>query len=464
VSTTSGTPALTFKPYRQIAGTPYVASMEAAEVTGDGRTDLVAFAQPAPWEPAGHDLLLYPQQAAGGLGAPAHFPAAEISGATAIAVGDLTGDDTLDVAKSGSTGVRVWPGTGTAFGTSFLIPSADPLGSIALVDHGLDGDLDILSNLASGPGAVYLFTNDAGTFTRSTAVPEATNGVAAGDLTGDGRADIVRTADSQIVVYPQTLGGTFGSGVAYAASGTTLVGLDVGDVTGDDRLDVVALTISGATPALTVWAQLPGGTLAAAANYSSPGSQGTIDIADADGDGLNDVAVVHGGGANKVSLHRQQPDGSLGTEATYPIPSGLSHGAVVLTDESGDGRTDLIVSYDDGLLILDQAPPPVPAWIRDVGPADFASMVPTTIIPAVAFVREMDAASITSVTAKLLNGTTGLAVAAAVTYDPGTKLMRIDPSVLLAANTPYLVWIAGVSDAGGHVLAGPYVSRFLTKP
>lgn len=62
-------------------------------------------------------------------------------------------------------------------------------------------------------------------------------------------------------------------------------------------------------------------------------------------------------------------------------------------------------------------------------------------------------AALSGTNARINNAATGAAVAAAVSYNTTTRVVTVDPSANLAADTRYTVTLSGVRDAAGNVMA-----------
>ncbi len=168
------------------------AEIEVGDVTGDGRLDVVGFQLFA----NGGDVF---RQLPDGTFAPTNY---DFVGKYGIAVGDLTGDGLLDLV---STVGNNSPGSAV-----IVLPQR--------ADHGL------------GPAAVY----------DSYDIPGP---VEVGDLNGDGRLDVVTLHEAweKAGVYLQDTDGTLTAERLFPApyAQHTKKALDIGDVTGDGRADVV---------------------------------------------------------------------------------------------------------------------------------------------------------------------------------------------------------------------------------
>ena len=96
--------------------------------------------------------------------------------------------------------------------------------------------------------------------------------VAIGDLNGDGRADlaVANSGSGTVGVLLGQAGGTFAAAATYSSGGSNPMSVAIGDLNGDGRADLaVANYGSGNVGVLLGQA---GGTFAAAATYSSGGS------------------------------------------------------------------------------------------------------------------------------------------------------------------------------------------------
>ncbi len=186
------------------------------------------------------------------------------------------------------------------------------------------------------------------------AVTPTTSHVLLGDVTGDGRADLVAIDKSgKLYVYPNSGGtktDTWG-GDYYAGFGWTFPHIMVGDVTGDGRADLVAIDNDGK---LYVYPNT-GGTKTdtwGARYYAGFGWDFVhVMLADVTGDGRADLVAIDKDG--KLYLYQNQ--GRSGTDTwgggTY-CGYDWAFPTVMAADVTGDGRADLVAIDKDGKLYV----------------------------------------------------------------------------------------------------------------
>lgn len=121
-------------------------------------------------------------------------------------------------------------------------------------------------------------------------------------------------------------------------------GVAVGDIGGDGRDDIVVTYGGNGAGRLGVLRQQADGSLAALAMLDSYEIPSQVEVADVNADGRRDVVVAHHGWM-AITVHLQQPDGTLGAAIRYPGPYGnFNPGAMALGDVDGDGRVDVVVA------------------------------------------------------------------------------------------------------------------------
>jgi hypothetical protein len=369
------------------------AAVAIGDVTGDGRADVVATSSAGSPD---YRVYVLAGLADGTLAAPVSYPTAD-SGRhrlPSVTVGDVTGDGLGDVVvAAGQVGIEVLAQQldGT-LGAPTVIATTDDL---RVRTGNLDSQpgLDIAA-IGWGTGTVSVFLND-GQGGLGAAVVYAVrhsgyDDLEIGDVVRDGRDDIVVMsgqlfAAPNISVLEQRSNGVFAAPAEYlVADQTNTNGIGVGDVTGDGRVDVVA-AYGGNVPSarLAVLAQRTNGRLAAPISYPSYDIPTPVEVADVDRDGRGDVITLHAGWL-QAGVYLGEASGTLGAEELYQLPSNGSydpHGLAV-GDVTGDGWPDIVIADPfAGVLMLRNyggtPPPPTPTPTPTPSPSPTATPDPT---------------------------------------------------------------------------------------
>ena len=287
--------------------------------------------------------------------APVDYPIANYlvdSAAAGVAAGDFANNGIQDLAVANAILDRVTVFTGNGAGTfqatlNSYIPSEEPFRpSVAVGDVTGDGKLDIVTTSYyysafqyTGVGSVSVMVgNGDGTFLPpvSFRLPdnEQPESLALGDMNRDGRLDAIVNVDGQIDVL---LGN--GDGTLSLASSTPQGGFfnaSVADFDGDGNLDVATATSSGAVVLLGNG----DGTLGPPTNI---GAGVILAAADLNGDGKPDL-VTGKAGESSVSLWFGNGNGTF--QAPLNIATLAPADAAVVADFNSDGKMDLAVAND----------------------------------------------------------------------------------------------------------------------
>jgi hypothetical protein len=309
-----------------------------------------------------------------GLGDGTVTPLAQESGRVSIVhdvrAVDLDGNGTFDLMAAGANlgnpqrgSVSIHMGAGDG---RFPDPDAYPLDDrpIALADGDFDGNglIDVAALHASflyAEGRVHvLLRQTGGAFMPMPSLPfgsiaQYAEGLAAGDLNGDGRVDlaVAQTQPWEIIVRLGNGDGTFGAATSFPSVPSQGYGrtIRLADIDGDRALDVVLLRVPSVGGNIHWMRGTGDGTLGAAMQIPVgpfSGNAGDVQPRDLDGDGHVDLLLDW----NNQGLAVLRGLGS-GTFAPLIALPGTRSGTLATGDVNGDGVLDIVSSSAQTLSV-----------------------------------------------------------------------------------------------------------------
>ncbi|HJZ58199.1 MAG TPA: VCBS repeat-containing protein [Gemmataceae bacterium] len=275
------------------------------------------------------------------------------TGGARVATGDVTGDGIDDIViatgPGGGPELKVYDGaTGNVVRDFFAYePSFRGGVNVAAGDVNSDGKADIVTGTGTGGGPnVRVFDGTTGDLLDSFfAYEDSFRGgvnVAAGDVTGDGKAEVVTGTGfgggPRVQVFDALTAAEVGNFFAYDASVRGGVTVGAGDLTGDGKAEVVTGTGPGGGPNVKVYDGATGNVNASFYAYDAA-FVGGVSVAVVHANGANEVMVAPGPGPNGyVELF----DGNgVGIDRFLPFPGfwgGVATGQGVATADAPFGK------------------------------------------------------------------------------------------------------------------------------
>ena len=334
---------------------PY--SVVAADVNGDGRSDLISANSSA------NTLSVLTNNGSGGFTL-ASSPAVG-NNPVWVTAADVNGDGRTDLISAnygpstlGGYALSVLTNDGSG---GFTLASSPTVGSrpfsVTAADVNGDGRMDLISANLIADTLSVLTNNGRGGFTLSSSPTVGRNpySVVAADVNGDGRMDLISANQLADTLSVLTNNGTGGFPLASSPGvGTSPQSVVAADVNGDGRMDLISANQSADT--LSVLTNNGTGGFTLAATLAVGTSPRSVVAADVNGDGRMDLISANSGAASLSVLIN---NGSGGFTLASSLAVGNGPYSVTTADVNGDGRNDLIAAnfYDNSLSVLVQNPP-----------------------------------------------------------------------------------------------------------
>lgn len=258
-----------------------------------------------------------------------------------LRIGDVNGDNVPDLVMSNQMDMRVYPGIGDGnFGTPRILPyhRDDPRGYRGLIIHDVnhDGRLDVVTTTATNQpkSSLHVFEQQADGSLASPPQDVETYDMAEAMLSSDvdrnGYADllVMHPGWGAMGLYFQDRDGMEGEKLLgiYTASHHNPDGIATGDLTGDGCTDLALADYSNALQ------------VAHARNCREPWALASDDALDFDGDGESDILWRSAGKGGRNVLWRS---GRSGTRIPTRRVVDLAWHIAGTGDFDGDGRSDL---------------------------------------------------------------------------------------------------------------------------
>jgi hypothetical protein len=330
------------------------AAVAVGDLTGDGKPDLVSANGSKT-----HTVSVLINKGNGSFRAKHEFGTGR--GPASVAIGDLNADGSRDVATANHDANTVSVLLNAGDGSLRLkhdYSTGRGAGRVAIGDVNGDGKPDLVTSTGDATGISVLLNRGDGTFEAKVDFGPGLSPIdlAIGDLNGDGKADLATVNSLEnghlgLRVFLNAGDGTFPAkrelGTPFGPSS-----VEIGDVSGDGKADlVVTYSDKESGPGVFVYLNRGRGRFRAGVSYSLHGDWATggssVAIGDLNGDRKADLAVTSRIHAASVLVNRG--DGRFQRQLDY----GTGYPAALAIDDlNGDRRRDLVVMNYSTVSVL----------------------------------------------------------------------------------------------------------------
>jgi hypothetical protein len=296
-----------------------------------------------------------------------------VKAAMAVAIGDLDGDGKADVVASHGTDFPVELRSVRAVsvflnrGDGRLKPprlyqtgkQGDIWGAcaVAIGDLTADGKADLVTANPGGHSVSVLVNSGRGQFLPAVNYPIGRQpwDVAIDDVDGDGRPDIVTANQNTVSVLLNRGDGTFENRMEFPGGRDTW-GSVLGDLNGDGKPDLAVA--NHGTSTVSVHINQGGGSFRTRIQYPTAPGPRAIGMGDLNRDGAPDLVTVNGSHdpyteewIGTVSVLINKGDGTFLVRRASRKYRDVVFNGVRVGDMNGDGKADLAVAEGEGFLL-----------------------------------------------------------------------------------------------------------------
>ena len=275
-----------------------------------------------------------------------------------VSVGDFNGDQKQDLVVSAgdsvSTQEMTFLGNGDGTLSTTPVASAGAAGaptSVAVADFTGDGKLDLVvaNEGAQTPVNILVGLGNGGFTLQTTSVPYGS--LAATDLRGIGKQDLVVSATFGLYVYLGNGDGTFFDASNYVTGGNVIADMNL-----DGKKDLIGNGVLLLGNGDGTFQGIPFGLVnPAPTNAEAPGA--AIVLGNFENNGVNDAAALATSDVPPSTVYILHNDGTglLSLTQTYTLPNTAAYdisNPMVTADLRGNGNLDLIVGGNSGYSVL----------------------------------------------------------------------------------------------------------------